>query len=407
MTMNKRKWLGSGFFSRSAVTKLQVVIISAVVIIAAIAGGAYYVLTLPKSALTIKIGIISSLTGAEAWIGIAGLNGAKMAVDEINAAGGVKGTPVELISYDDAADAGQAVTLASRLITDDKVAGGILNDGSELALPASRTFTNGKVAALVPWAGDPDIVKGGYVFRLEQSAVATAKGMAYYVNQTVGPKKIAAVVPADPYEESLWTAFNDTYVKLGGQVIYTKSVEFGEKEYTSIVTEIKALNPDVVYGPNDITMEIALTVQARGVGIMAPLVFAGQCYDPNYLNGTKGAAELGGGIITQSYVNPTDSLVLDFDSKYEARYGEPPVNFASYQTYDGVKIIAQAAANVGNDQSKVAAYISNLKDFTGPSGTISQFVQGECLKSLPIIIIKNNAFVVAAIITDPTYTSPF
>jgi len=404
--------------SKRGISKAAMAIV-AIIIIVVVAVGVYYATLPPPAPPTptptptptpagpIKIGLIGPLTGVEAWIGYDGLNGAMLAVEEINAAGGINGRMIEFVYYDDGGSPEGAVSMARKLIYDDKVVAGILNHGSELAIPASKVFDEAKVPALVPWAGHADIVKGGYCFRVGLTARAPGKAMAYYAYEVLGARKFACIVTVDPYEESYAGAMKETFTKLGGEVVYDKLVEFGEKEYTAMLTEVKALEPDVLMGPHDFSMSIPFTSQARGLGIMCPIMFGSSSCVPEYLDGVKEVGEVGGGVYVLSYMIFEDPLTKAYGETYEKRYGKPAGPTASYTTYDSVKILAKIIGEVGDDPAKIWEGVKALKNYKGVGGTIVEYDKGECLKSIPIYVIKGGKFALAEEVTEPEYISPF
>jgi len=420
--------------TKSAITKMQAAVVVVIILIVAIVGVYYATLPGPAPSPTptptpaptptpgptptpaptptptkepIKIGIEGSMTGVEAWIGFDGYNGAMLAVEEINMVGGINGRPIQLINYDDGGSPEGAVTVSRKLIFEDGVVAGILNQGSELALASGKIFDGENIPALVPWAGHEDIVKGGWCFRVGLTARAPGKAMGYYAYTVLGAKKLACVVTVDPYEESYAEAMKEVFTKLGGQVVYDKLVEFGEKEYTAMLTEIKASGADVILGPHDFSMSIPFTSQARGLEVMTPIMFGSSSCVPEYLDGVKDVGELGGGVFVLSYMVFEDPLTSQYAEKYEARYGKAAGPTASYTSYDCIKMLAQIIEQAGDDPAKIREGIMALKDFKGVGGTIAKYEQGECLKPIPIYSIKENKFVLAQLVTELEYISPF
>jgi len=386
-----------------------VIAIVAIVILVIAAVGVYYLFFQPPTTPsgTIKIGLIGPLTGEEAWIGYDGLDGAMLAVEEINAAGGVNGRELEIVYYDDGGSPEQAVSMARKLIDEDHVVAGILDHGSDLAMAASGVFEEAKVPALVPWAGHPDIVKGNYTFRVGLSATAPGNAMSYYAYSTLGKRKLAVVCTVDAYEESYAGAMKAGFVKLGGEVVYDKLVEWGEKEYTSMLTELKATGADVILGPHDFSMSIPFTNQARGLGITAPIFYGSSSSVQEYIDGVGQAGESGGGIYVLFYMQLDDPVTAAYTARYQARYGKAAGPTASYTSYDCVKIIAQVVGQVGDDHAALTTGIKGLTNFVGVGGTITKFDRGEDVKPVPIYTIQSGAFTLAKLVTEPQYISPF
>ncbi len=394
--------------NRRGISRIAIAVIAVIIIAVAAFGGIYYASIQPATTSgPIKIGMVATLTGTEAWIGFDGLNGAELAVEQINQAGGINGRTIQLIYYDDGGTPEGAVTLSRKLIQDDHVVAGILNHGSDLAIAAAGIFNELKEPALVPWAGHPDIVKGGYIFRVGLSATAPGKAMAYYAYSVLGARKFASIVTVDPYEEAYANAMKAEFTTLGGTVVYDKLVEWGEAEYTSMLTAVKATGADVIMGPHDFSMSIPFVSQARGLGITAPMMFGSSSNTPEFLAGVKDVATTGGGLYVLSYLVFDDPSTAAYATTYEARYGKAPGPTSSYTTYDCIKILAKVIGDVGTDPAKITDGIKALTNYTGVGGTINSYTQGEAIKPIPIYTIQNDTFHLAMLITDPQYTSPF
>jgi branched-chain amino acid transport system substrate-binding protein len=381
------------------------VVVAVIVIVVVIAAlSAYYMAPPPTPSITgpIKLGTIGSTTGVEAWIPREGMKGLLIAVEEINEKGGINGRPIKIVDYDDAGSPDQAVICARKLVYDDKVPITILNHGSELALPSSRVFVEAKRPALAAWAGHPGIVEGGYVFMVSAASVIEGKALAYYIMKEKGAKTFAAVITVDPYEEKVYSGFKSMVESLGGKIVYEKFVQWGEKEFTAILTEIKALNPDAIIGPNDFTMSIPFDVQARALGIKSILLHGVSSAIEEFARGVKDIADIGGGIYMYARHRPDLPEAQQLATIVLKRFGVPPL-WPTYAVYDAVKIAAWALEKAGEDPAKLVETLKELKDFKGTAGTLFKFSNNLPVKEVPICTVtKEGELVLVTTISDPS-----
>lgn len=379
------------------VKKSTLVVLAVVVIIVAV-GLAYAFLPgyvgkgAPKE---VKIGAVGTFTGAEAWISQTCRNLAEMAVEDINAAGGIGGKPVKLLFEDDKGEPSIAVS-ASRKLIGEEIIGGLFMSGSEVGLPVAEVWGEYKVPLLVTFAGHPNITKPDNVFRTAPLATVSGQALAYYVVKTYGAKTAAIVVTDDPYEVAVYdSGFKQEFEKLGGKIVYEKMVEWGEKSYEAILTKIKPLNPDVIVMPGDYTMSIPFTTQARGMGINVPLVAHVSTASIEYWKGIKGLKNLGD-IISFSYVNIDDPKVQAVMTKYKEKYGELPSPVAFY-SYPAVYVLKEAIESVGMNPDAIVNYLKT-QEIKTPTGPIKFTERGELNIPIPIVKVDEEGLHVVALI---------
>lgn len=204
----------------------------------------------------VKIGHVAPVSGAQAAYGKDNENGARMAVDEMNAAGvmiGGKKYKIELLAEDDAADPKQGTAVAQKLC-DSNVAGvvGHLNSGT--TIPASRIYNNCGVAMITPSATNPDLTKPGYktTFRLLANDNALGAGLAFYAADKLKLKRIAVIDDRTAYGQGVAAVFKKTAAEKGITIVDEQFTTDKSVDFMSILTAIKSKNPDgVFYGGMD------------------------------------------------------------------------------------------------------------------------------------------------------------
>lgn len=197
----------------------------------------------------IKIGVAAPLTGAYSAFGAQLWEGAEQAAKDINARGGINGQPIELIRADDMCQPEHAVTVANRLVTQNKVKAVIGHFCSSSTIPASAVYAHANLLMMTPASTNPAVTEQGFptVFRLcgrddQQGAVA-----ARFIVNRLKAKRIVVIDDQDTYGRGIAQAMKQELHKLGMQEVFSASIKRGEKDFQTLVNKIKAAKADVVY----------------------------------------------------------------------------------------------------------------------------------------------------------------
>ncbi|MGQ9367509.1 branched-chain amino acid ABC transporter substrate-binding protein [Azospirillum sp. ST 5-10] len=217
------------------------------IILAAAVGAA--LLSAPAAAAEpIRIGMAAPLSGSSAAIGHQMLNGTRQAVADINAAGGVLGRPLELLTEDDVCDPGQAVAVANRLVGEEVVAV-IGHYCSGASIPASDVYADAEIVQISPGSTNPAFTERGLdnVFRVcgrddQQAAVAAA-----YVAERFKGEKVAVSHDMSPPGVTLATIFRENLERAGVPVVFDESINLGELDFSALVTKLKHAGATVLY----------------------------------------------------------------------------------------------------------------------------------------------------------------
>lgn len=294
---------------------------------------------------TVKIGGIAPLSGAVAVYGVECKNGIDLAVEEINAAGGVNGKKIDFICEDDEGSPDKTVNAFKKLTTKDgvKVIIGSLTSGCTQAI--TTLSQAGKVLQIAPAATAYSITDAGnYIFRacFIDPFQGTVGGKFAAVN--LGSKKAAILYDiGNDYSVGLTDNFKKSFVENGGEIVAVESYATGDKDFNAQLTKIKSANPDVVYLPDYYGTVALIAKQLRAQGINAPIVGA-DGWDG--LTDNAGDEVLNGFYSNHYAADSTEPAVQKFVTAFEEKYGKAPNSFAALG-YDAVYMLKDAIAKAG------------------------------------------------------------
>lgn len=339
---------------------------------------------------TIKVGEFASLTGSEASFGQSSHKGTQLAVDDINAAGGVLGKKIELLTEDDQSQAGMSATVVRKLISSDGVVAMLGEVASSRSLEAAPICQENKIPMISPSSTNPRVTQvGDYIFRVcFLDSFQGGKVLATFGHDTLKAKTVAVLkdVKSD-YSVGLANFFEQGYTAQGGKIVTEENYSGGDKDFSAQLTAIKAANPDAVFVPGYYTEVGLIALQARQLGINVPL-FGGDGWESSVLVSIGGAALEGDYYSTHYSPDDTSPVVQNFVKHFQEKYGETPDSMAALG-YDSAMILADAIKRTGTtDAAKVRDAIAATKDFHGTSGTITIDEHRDASKPAVIVTIK-------------------
>lgn len=328
-----------------------------------------------KSA-TIKIGHQVALTGPNATWGQSESNALKMAVEKINADGGVLGKKLEVIAYDNRADKLEAVNVAKRLVEQDKVVAIIgpaqsgvtnaireVNNSAKVPLIAT-TATNPKVTV----ADDGSVVP--YTFRVCFIDPFQGTVAAQFALKDLGAKTAAVLYDVgDEYSQFLGKYFVEGFEKGGGKITANEAFRSGELDFRAQLGKIKAGKPDVLFIPT-MQKEAALAAkQARDLGIKSTFLGGDGWASPDLID-LAGAAVDGAYFVNIAAIE--DPAIQDFIKAYTEKYKADPVLPNPLMAYDAAIWIADALKRAGStDGAKLKEALENTKDLPVLTGKLT------------------------------------
>ena len=349
-----------------------------------------------KAAEEIKIGVVSEMTGNNATYGNSVVNGMKLALKEINAAGGVGGKKLDIIVADSKSEPAEAANAMSKLINQDKVklASGIFTSSSAIA--ACNISEAAKVPYLAIGATNPTVTldKEGktkpHTFRVCFIDPFQGTVGANFVMDELKMKKAAIYVDnSSDYSKGLSDFFKKAFVAKGGSVVSEEAYLQKDTDFKAVLTKIKATSPEVLYVPGYYEEVGKIVKQARELGITVPIV-GGDGWDSPKLAEIAGAEALNNTFFTNHYSPDADSAESKaFVSAYEKEYKQRP-DAPAVLGYDGIKLLADAIGRAGGDDpAKVTAALADTKSFKAVTGEMKLNEKHDAVKSVAIIEFKD------------------
>ena len=337
----------------------------------------------------ILIGEFGSLSGESATFGLSTNKGLRMAFDEINTAGGINGKKVKLITIDDQSKSDEAASAVTRLITQDKVIAIIGEVASSRSMAAAPIAQKYQVPMITHASTNPEVTKkGDYIFRT--CFIDPFQGFvgAKFAIQNLKAKKVAVLrdVKSD-YSVGLADVFVTEFKKMGGEIIADLSYQEKDIDFKAQLTQIRSKNPDVIYIPGYYGEVGLIALQARQLGIKAPLL-GGDGWDSARLN-EIGKGAIDGGYYSNHYTTEaTDPLVVEFLKKYKEKYNETPDAMAALG-YDAAKILAAAIGRTKELTSKnIRDEIAKTTDFPGVTGKTTINAERNAVKSAVMVQVQ-------------------
>ena len=333
--------------------------------------------------MVVKIGHVGPTSGGIAHLGKDNENGARMAIEELNAKGttiGGKKVKFELLAEDDAGDPKQGTAVAQKLV-DSKVMGVIGHLNSGTSIPASKIYSDAGIPQISPSATNPKFTRNGYktAFRVVADDVHLGGTLGRYAVQTLKGKSIAVIDDRTAYGQGVAEEFAKAVKAAGGSIADTQYTTDKATDFTAILTQVKSKKPDVVFfggmdavaGPMIRQMK-QLGIDAKfmgGDGICSgelPKLAAGSMTD-----GQVVCAEAGGVEGTQK------AGMEDFYKRFKAKYNADVQVYAPY-VYDALNVMVAAMVKAGSaEPAKYLPVLAKTEGYKGVTGTISFDAKGD------------------------------
>jgi branched-chain amino acid transport system substrate-binding protein len=352
----------------------------------------------------LKLGFNVPLTGFAAADGKSALEGAKLAVEQANAKGGVAGQKIELVVYDDQATPKEAVPSATKMVEKDQVVAAVSGSYSGSTRAAASIFQRAQVPYVVAYAIHPDItLAGDYMFRVSAMGEVQGRGGAKLV-QNLGKKNVVLVTLKNDFGQALAAGFKEAAPKLGINIINEYEYGMPDRQFGPLVSKVKSDNPDVIYASGYFFTAGPLVSQLRAAGVTAPII-GQEGYDSDKFIEIAGPASEG------TYI--TTSLDRDSDAPATKAF------LADYRkaTNSGADMVAASSFTA------TAVAIEGLKKTGGKGGAalrdaiasgsydmpIGKLVFNdlhEVKKDIQVQIVKDKAFRRHSVISDPVLLAP-
>lgn len=338
----------------------------------------------------IKVGVSLPLTGDAAVWGKSQKDGYDLAMEQINARGGVNGRKVELTYGDDTGLPREGVSLLRKFIDVDKIDAltGVAN--SSVALAFLPIIEKEKLLFISSGASSPELTGASkYFFRTWPSDIAEALAMARYASEKLNLRAVSCLYINNDYGIGLVEPFSKRFSDLGGRILAKELFEQNATDLRAQLTKIKDQNPEAIYlAGNPREMARAIT-QARELGIKTRFLSISTLNDSEVLRTVK-AEDIEGTVITDASFDPSSDWpeAKQFLQSFKSKFNKEPGILAN-TAYDALMILAQAIGKAGTDAHALADYLHSMKEYKGVAGTINFTSGGDVNRPIRISVAKN------------------
>ncbi|MDW8705187.1 ABC transporter substrate-binding protein [Streptococcus suis] len=338
---------------------------------------------------TFKIGYNLELSGAVSSYGQTEEKGANLAVKEINAAGGIDGKKIEVITKDNKSETAEAATVATSLASEgaNVVIGPATSGASAASIPA---LTSAGVPMITPSGTQTNLVvndKGEvqeYFFRTTFTDGYQGQIMAKYATENLSAKKVVLYFDnSSDYGKGVAEAFKKAYT---GEIVSEITFASGDKDFQAALTKLKDKEFDAIIMPGYYNETGTIVKQARGLGLNQPILGSDGFDSPQFTElATASAAS--NVYYLSAFVTSASEKAKAFYDAYKKEYNEEPSMFSAL-AYDSVYMAAEAAKGAA-DSAAVKANLAALKDFEGVTGTMSVDKEHNVVKSVYVVGLTN------------------
>ena len=341
----------------------------------------------------IVIGEFGSLTGTTATFGISTRNGIDMAIDEVNARGGVLGRRVRVIVEDDQGRPEEAQTVVTKLITADRVVAVLGEVASSRTLAAAPVAQQYRIPLVTPSSTNPRVTEvGDYIFRVCFIDPFQGLVMAKFAYNSLGVRNVAVLRDIrNDYSVGLADVFVQNFTQMGGRIVADLSYSEGDTDFSAQLTSLAAARPEAIFIPGYYTEVGLIARQARQLGITVPLL-GGDGWDSPRLT------EIGGAALNNSYfsnhysVEDPSPRIQKFVEDYRARFGQTPDALAALG-YDAAMILFDAMERAGTTEaSAVRDALAQTTNFPGVTGTITIDENRNAVKPAVVLQVVDGQF---------------
>ncbi len=343
---------------------------------------------------TIKVGEFASLTGKEATFGTSSHEGTLLAIEQINAAGGVLGKKLELLTEDDQSKAGQSATAVNKLISKDGVVAILGEVASSSSLEAAPICQQNKIPMISPASTNPTVTQqGDYIFRVCFNDIFQGGALGNFATSTLKAKKVAVLTDVkSDYSKGLAKNFKEKFQANGGQVGVQLDYNGGDKDFKGQLTGIKADAPDAIFLPGYYSDVALVCIQAKQLGMNIP-IFGGDGWESESLLTIGKEAVEGHYFSTHCSADQGTPEMKNFVTAYEKRFNGKAPDAMAVLGYDSAMVLADAMKRANTTESTALRNaIAATQDFAGASGKFSLNADRDAVKALVFIQIKGGKF---------------
>ncbi len=337
----------------------------------------------------IVIGHYASMTGSTAHFGQDTDRGVRLAIEEVNAEGGVLGKKLKLVTLDDRGDSAEAANAVNRLIDVEKVSAVLGEVASSLSLAGGRVAQRRKIPMISPTSTNPKVTEvGDYIFRVCFIDPFQGKVMATFARNNLKFDKVAILKDVkNDYSIGLADAFQKSFTALGGTIVVEQSYSQGDTDFSAQVTAIRGTQAQAVFVPGYYSEVGTIARTADRLGLKVPLLGGDGWDSPDLF-------KIGGDAINGSYFS--DHFAPDvatekskaFVANFAKKYGQAPTGLGALG-YEAALVLIDSIKRAGkNDPGAIRDAIAATKDFEGVTGKITIDAQRNPQKSAVVLKVE-------------------
>ncbi|UOF92455.1 ABC transporter substrate-binding protein [Fodinisporobacter ferrooxydans] len=340
----------------------------------------------------IKIGLMADMTGPAALSGKEKLNGAQLAVDEINAAGGINGKKLKLVTEDDQGTNQGGVASFQKLVSDPSIVA-VVGSIRSTIVQATDTYVKKTQIPVMIGGTNPGLTHAGdkWVFRARPNDNYSSKALASYITQDLKGKKVAILHDTDAFGSAGGKLLDQDLKQMGATVVSDQGYTTATKDYTAYLENIKKSGADVLGTYMTNSEDAAQMIrQLRQLGLNIKVAGSPSIIDQVTIKLAK--QQLEGVYGVADFVTNGNDAAKKFTAAYKAKYGNNPDNYSSYP-YDAINILANAMKKVGTDPNKLRQAILDTQHYQGAEGEYNFDKNGDGLHSYTVVEIKGGKVV--------------
>ncbi|WP_312423183.1 ABC transporter substrate-binding protein [Anaerospora hongkongensis] len=345
----------------------------------------------------IKIGMVYELTGSTASYGTSAANGAKLAFKEVNAAGGVLGKQLQIITADNKGEPSESANAMTKVITQDRVVAVTGFTVSSCGIAGSVVAEDNKIPFVAAATVNPKVTMDertgkvkNYTFRacfIDSFQGTVAANFAF---TSLKAKNAAILIDnSSDYSKGLSAVFKEVFTAKGGQIAAEQAYLQKDQDFKSTLTAIKAQNPELIYIPGYYEDVGKIIKQARELGITVPIL-GGDAWDSPKLAELGGAQALNNTFFTNFYsVEDKNPVSNAFIEAYKKEYGQLPDSMAA-MGYDAANLLVDAIKRANStDSAKIREALAATKNFKSVSGDMALNENHDAVRGVVIMEMKD------------------
>lgn len=339
----------------------------------------------------IKIGHYASLTGKDAAFGVATRKGVLLALEEINAKGGILGRKAEYVVEDIQSKQGESATAVKKLISRDKVVAVIGANASANSLEAGPICQNAKIPMMAISSTNERVTAiGDYIFRICFIDPFQGAVLAKFAHGSLKAKRVALLTATNsPYSVGLSAVMRERFTALGGEIVAEQKYAEGDKDFRAQLTAVRTAKPDVIAATGFYSEAALICIQARSLGLNVPII-GGDGWEAPQLTELGGKAVEGTYYCTYFSADNHAPEVRSFVQRYQKRWNNEKPEGVSALGYDAMYVIAAAMERAGTtDSPKFRDALAATKNFEGVTGKTTIDEKRNSQKAAVMLAVKN------------------